>query len=61
MKDTQNYMIYLVGIQEVRWNDGDGEPADNYAFFCGYGNTISTYRQLSNTQDHVSAYTHTVY
>jgi hypothetical protein len=28
----------LVGVQEVRWDKGGTEPADDYAFYCGSGN-----------------------
>jgi hypothetical protein len=27
-----------VSVQEVRWDKGDSEPADGYAFFCGNEN-----------------------
>jgi hypothetical protein len=27
-----------VGVQEVRWNRGGTEPADEYTFFYGKGN-----------------------
>jgi exonuclease III len=27
----------LVGVQEVRWDGGGTEPADEYTFFCGKG------------------------
>jgi hypothetical protein len=28
----------LVGVQEVRWDKGDTEPAGDYTFFYGNGN-----------------------
>jgi hypothetical protein len=28
-----NYNLDLVAIQEVRWNEGGNQPADDYAFF----------------------------
>jgi hypothetical protein len=31
-------MLDLLGVQEVRWNRGDTEPAGKYIFFYGKGN-----------------------
>jgi hypothetical protein len=31
-------MLDLVGVQEVRWEDGGTEPVGEYTFFCGKGN-----------------------
>jgi hypothetical protein len=31
-KDLSKYKLYLVGIQEVRWDIGGTEPAGNYIF-----------------------------
>jgi len=28
----------MVGVQEVRWDNDDMEPADGYIFFCANGN-----------------------
>jgi hypothetical protein len=32
------YKLYLVGVQEVRWDKGGTEPAGDYALFYGNGN-----------------------
>jgi exonuclease III len=32
------YKLDLVGVQELRWNGGGTEPADEYTFFYGRGN-----------------------
>jgi exonuclease III len=32
------YKLDLVGVQEVRWEDGGTEPAGEYTFFYGQGN-----------------------
>jgi exonuclease III len=32
----------LVGVQEVRWEKGGTERAENYTFFCGEGNQLGT-------------------
>jgi hypothetical protein len=39
------YKLHLVGVQEVRWDKGDTEPADDYTFFCGNGMLIFTLGQ----------------
>jgi hypothetical protein len=28
----------LVAVQEVRWDEGGNQPADDYTFFCGNRN-----------------------
>jgi hypothetical protein len=37
-KELSKYMLYLLGVQEVRWEGGGAEPAGNYTFFNGKGN-----------------------
>jgi hypothetical protein len=32
------YKLGLVGVQEVRWEKGGTERAEDYTFFCGEGN-----------------------
>jgi hypothetical protein len=37
-EEISNYKLDLVGVQEVRWDRGDTEPARKYTCFCGKGN-----------------------
>jgi hypothetical protein len=37
-RDLGNYKLGLVGVQEVRWEKGDTERAEDYTFFYGQGN-----------------------
>jgi hypothetical protein len=37
-KEISEYILHLVGVQEVRWDRDGTEPADEYTFFCGKGN-----------------------
>jgi hypothetical protein len=37
-KELSRYKLYLVGVQEVRWEGGGTEPVGEYTFFCGKGN-----------------------
>jgi hypothetical protein len=37
-KELSKYRIYLVGVQEVRWEGGGTEPAGEYTFLYGKGN-----------------------
>jgi hypothetical protein len=37
-EEILKYKLHLVGIQEVRWDRGGTEPADQYTFFYGKGN-----------------------
>jgi exonuclease III len=37
-EEISKYKLDLVGVQEVRWDGGDTEPADEYIFFYGKGN-----------------------
>jgi hypothetical protein len=37
-KEILKYKSDLVGVQEVRWDGGGTEPADEYTFFYGKGN-----------------------
>jgi hypothetical protein len=34
-RELTKYKSDLVGVQEVRWNKGGTEPANDYTFFCG--------------------------
>jgi hypothetical protein len=36
--EISKYKLALVGVQEVRWDRGDTEPADEYTFFYGKAN-----------------------
>jgi hypothetical protein len=36
-KELSKYRLDLVGVQEVRWEDGGTEPAGEYTFFYGKG------------------------
>jgi hypothetical protein len=38
LKGISKCKLDLVGIQEVRWDRGGTEPADEYTFFFGKGN-----------------------
>jgi hypothetical protein len=35
---VSKYELYLVGVQEVRWDRGGTEPAEEYTFSYGKGN-----------------------
>jgi exonuclease III len=37
-EEVSKYKLDLVGVQEVRWDRGDTEPAGQYTFFYGKGN-----------------------
>jgi hypothetical protein len=37
-EEISKYELYLVGVQEVRWDEGGTEPAGDYVFFYGNGN-----------------------
>jgi exonuclease III len=37
-KEISKYKLDLVGVQEVRWDEGGTEPAGEYTFFYGRGN-----------------------
>jgi hypothetical protein len=37
-RELAEYKLDSVGVQEVRWDKGGTEPADDYTFFCGNGN-----------------------
>jgi exonuclease III len=37
-KDLGKYKLGLVGVQEVRWEKGGTERAEDYTFFYGHGN-----------------------
>jgi hypothetical protein len=36
--EVSEYKLYLVGVQEVRWDEDGTEPAGEYTFFYGKGN-----------------------
>jgi hypothetical protein len=38
MEEISKYNLNLVGVQEVRWDRGGTEPADECTFFNGKGN-----------------------
>jgi hypothetical protein len=37
-RELGKYKLDLVGVQEVRWEKGDTERAEDYTFFYGQGN-----------------------
>jgi exonuclease III len=37
-RELGKYKLDLVGVQEVRWDKGDTEGAEDYTFFYGAGN-----------------------
>jgi hypothetical protein len=37
-KEISKYKVYLVGVQEVRWDGSGREPAGEYTFLYGKGN-----------------------
>jgi hypothetical protein len=37
-RELGKYKLDLVGVQEVRWEKGGTERAEDYTFFCGQGN-----------------------
>jgi hypothetical protein len=37
-RELGKYMLDLVGLQEVRWDKGGTERAEDYIFFYGAGN-----------------------
>jgi exonuclease III len=41
------YKLDLVGVQEVRWDKGDTEQAEDYIFFYGAGNEDHQMGQVS--------------
>jgi exonuclease III len=40
-KELSKYRLDLVGVQEVRWEDGGTEPAGEYTFFLWKGESES--------------------
>jgi hypothetical protein len=40
MRESGKYKLDLVGVQEVGWEKGDTEQAEDYAFFYGEGNEV---------------------
>jgi hypothetical protein len=37
-KELSKFKLYLVGVQEVRWEGSGTQPAGEYTFFYGKGN-----------------------
>jgi hypothetical protein len=66
--ELAKYKLHLVGVQEVRWDKGGTEPADNYTFFYGNRNAdhhlgtgffihkgvISTVKRVESVSDRMS-------
>jgi hypothetical protein len=54
-KVMSKYKLYLVGVQEVRWDRGGIEPAGEYTFFSGkeIENQLGT-RFFLYTKNHIS-------
>jgi hypothetical protein len=51
VKEMSKYKLHLVGLQEVRWDRGDTEPAGECTFSCGKENEnhmlgTGSYQQL---------------
>jgi hypothetical protein len=38
LKELSKYKLDLVGVQEVRWESGDPDPAGEFTFFYRKGN-----------------------
>jgi hypothetical protein len=38
LRELARYKLYLVGVQDVRWEGVGTEPAEEYTFFYGKGN-----------------------
>jgi hypothetical protein len=38
LEGISKYKLYLVGVQEFRWDRGDTEPVGKYTYFYGKGN-----------------------
>jgi hypothetical protein len=38
VEELERYKLYLVGVQEVRWEGEGYQTADNYTFFYEKGN-----------------------
>jgi len=67
-RELARYKLDLVGVQDVRWNEGSTVRAGNYIFFYGKGNenhqlgtgffvhqrTVSTVRRVEFVSDRVS-------
>jgi hypothetical protein len=50
------YKLYLVGVQEVRWEGGGTDPEGVYTFFYGKGNEnheLGTDGKTYNQIDHI--------
>jgi hypothetical protein len=45
--ELAKYKLYLVGLQDVRWDKGGTEPAGDYAFFYGNGKFIDSARKIT--------------
>jgi hypothetical protein len=45
VKRIAKYKLDFVGVQEVRWNKGSTEPADNFIFCMEVGMLIIIYLQ----------------
>jgi exonuclease III len=39
-RELGKYKLDLVGVQEVRWENGGTERAEDYTFFYGQGNGV---------------------
>jgi hypothetical protein len=38
VEEMSKYKLDLVGVQEVRWDEGATKPAGEFTFFCEKGN-----------------------
>jgi hypothetical protein len=56
VRELGKYKLYLVGVQEIKWEKGGTQRAEDYTFFYGQGNgdhqlrTIFSYIRGSHQQ-----------
>jgi len=50
-----------VAIQEVRWDEGCSEPADNYTFFHGNSNHHKWTGSFVHQENHICCYEGKIY
>jgi hypothetical protein len=44
VRELGKYKLDFVGVQEVIWVEGNTQQAEDYTFFCGQGNWVSSLR-----------------
>jgi hypothetical protein len=45
-EEISKYKLGLVGVEEIRWERGDTEPAGEYTFFYGKGKGDENHSRL---------------